>query len=274
MLEWSQESIYAGWFDIDWKPDHPYLRGKLLVPLLGEQYGIELEAGKLALKFDRANGDFAIWAYDQHKLPICPLHYSRILGDADPELERIGDTFAGLPDWHPQIVGRAGELKAELGRLAGDDPAVQQAIDAAVSQLNRDPAMLDALIRDQHWRAAHFRLAGDDINYRRFFDINDLAGLRMELPELFDHTHALVLRLLEQGTLDGSASTISTGSSTRRDIWSGCATKPRVRSILSSRKFSQITKPYARIGRSRVPPATISPIWRWRSSSTLQRKTG
>ena len=203
VLEWGQESVYAGWFDIDWKPDHPYLRAKLLVPLLGEQYGIELEAGKLALKFDRANGDFAVWAYDRHKLPICPLHYSRILGDADPELERMGDTFAGLPDWRPQIVRRAGELKAELGRLARDDPAVQQAIDAAVSRLNRDPAMLDALIRDQHWRAAHFRVAGDDINYRRFFDINDLAGLRMELPELFDHTHVLVLRLLEQGTLDG-----------------------------------------------------------------------
>jgi hypothetical protein len=111
--------------------------------------------------------------------------------------------FAGLPDWHPQIVRRAGELKAELGRLARGDPAVRQAIDAAVSQLNGNPAMLDALVRDQHWRAAHFRVAGDDINYRRFFDINDLAGLRMELPELFDHTHVLVLRLLEQGTLDG-----------------------------------------------------------------------
>jgi (1->4)-alpha-D-glucan 1-alpha-D-glucosylmutase len=170
---------------------------------LGEQYGIELEAGNLVLKFDRANGDFAVWAYDRHKLPICPLHYSRILGDADPELKRMGGTFCGLPDWHPQIARRAGELKAELGRLARDNPTVQQAIDAAVSRLNGNRAMLDALIRDQHWRAAHFRVASDDINYRRFFDINDLAGLRMELPELFDHTHVLVLRLLEQGTLDG-----------------------------------------------------------------------
>ena len=203
VLEWGQESIYAGWFDIDWKPDHAYLRDKLLVPLLGKQYGIELEAGNLALKFDRANGDFAVWAYDRHKLPICPLHYSRILGDAHAELERMGDAFVGLPDWRPQIVRRAHELKAELGRLARENSAVQQAIDTAVSRLNRDAAMLDALIRDQHWRAAHFRVAGDDINYRRFFDINDLAGLRMELPELFDHTHVLVLRLLEEGTLDG-----------------------------------------------------------------------
>jgi (1->4)-alpha-D-glucan 1-alpha-D-glucosylmutase len=203
VLEWGQESEYAGWFDIDWKPDHAYLRGKLLVPFLGEQYGIELEAGNLALKFDRANGDLAVWAYERHKLPICPSHYARILGDAHAELESMGDAFAGLPDWRPQIVRRAAELKAELGRLARDDDAVKQAIDAAVSQLNGDPAMLDVLIRDQHWRTAHFRVAADDINYRRFFDINDLAGLRMELPELFDHVHALVLRLLKEGTLDG-----------------------------------------------------------------------
>jgi (1->4)-alpha-D-glucan 1-alpha-D-glucosylmutase len=203
VLEWGQESVYAGWFDIDWKPDHAYLRAKLLVPLLGEQYGIALEAGNLAIKFDRDGGDFAVWAYGRHKLPICPLHYGRILGDAHPELERMGDTFAGLSDWRPQIVRRAGDLKAELGRLARDDDAVQQAIDVAVSRLNSDPATMDALIRDQHWRIAHFRVAGDDINYRRFFDINDLAGLRMELPELFDHTHSLVLRLLEEGTLDG-----------------------------------------------------------------------
>ena len=203
VLEWGHESQYAGWFDIDWKPDHPYLRSKLLVPFLGKQYGIELEAGNLALRFDRANGDFAVWAYERHKLPISPLHYTRILGDEHAELERMGDSFASLPDWRPQIVRRAAELKAELGRLARDDAAVQQAIDAVVSRLNDNPAMLDALIRDQHWRAAHFRVAADDINYRRFFDINDLAGLRMELPELFEHTHSLVLRLLNEGTIDG-----------------------------------------------------------------------
>ena len=155
------------------------------------------------MRFDRANGDFAVWAYERHKLPISPLHYTRILGDEHAELERMGDSFAGLPDWRPQIVRRAAELKAELGRLARDDAAVQQAINAVVSRLNGNPAMLDALIRDQHWRAAHFRVAADDINYRRFFDINDLAGLRMELPELFEHAHSLVLRLLNEGTIDG-----------------------------------------------------------------------
>jgi len=70
VLEWGPESAYAGWFDIDWQPDHAYLRGKLLVPFLGDQYGTELSAGKLSLKFDAQDGSFAIWAYDFHKLPF------------------------------------------------------------------------------------------------------------------------------------------------------------------------------------------------------------
>jgi (1->4)-alpha-D-glucan 1-alpha-D-glucosylmutase len=203
VLEWGRESKYASWFDIDWEPDHAYLRGKLLVPFLAKQYGIELGAGSLVLKFRPADGDFAVWAYERHKLPICPLHYARILGDAHPELERMGDAFTNLPDWRPQIAGRATELKAALSKLALDDDTVQRAIDAAVTRLNAHPALLDWLIRDQHWRAAHFSVAADDINYRRFFDINELAGLRMELPELFEHAHSLVLRLLKEGKIDG-----------------------------------------------------------------------
>src|ERR1700739_3874398 len=71
-LEWGADSIYAGWFDIDWEPDQRYLLGKLLVPFLGDQYGAVLESGQLALRFDPETGEFAVWAYDRHKLPICP----------------------------------------------------------------------------------------------------------------------------------------------------------------------------------------------------------
>src|SRR3954449_1770098 len=74
VLEWGPDSVFAGWFDIDWDPDRRYLRDKLLVPFLGNQYGIELEAGRLRLKFDADAGSFAVWAYGVHKLPICPLH--------------------------------------------------------------------------------------------------------------------------------------------------------------------------------------------------------
>src|SRR5579864_5447700 len=73
VLEWGPDSIYAGWFDIDWDPDRRYLQDKLLVPFLGDQYGLELERGHLRLKFDGELGAFAVWAYDVHKLPICPI---------------------------------------------------------------------------------------------------------------------------------------------------------------------------------------------------------
>ena len=87
VLEWGLESEYAGWFDIDWDPDRRYLRGKLLVPFLGDQYGAVLESGQLLLRFEPETGGFAVWAYGTHKLPICPLDYQRLLGDEDPELE-------------------------------------------------------------------------------------------------------------------------------------------------------------------------------------------
>lgn len=209
VLEWGPDSASAGWFDINWTPDPVHLKEKLLVPFLGNQYGAELHDGKMRLKFDLDEGSFAVWAYDTHKLPICPYHYARILGDAHRELERIGDEFVNLREWRPQVGRRAGELKAELAQLAGTREDVRDAISEAVDRLNGESGnaaswrALDALIQDQYWRAAHFRVAADDINYRRFFNINELAGLRMELPDVFDHTHQLIARLLEDGTLDG-----------------------------------------------------------------------
>jgi (1->4)-alpha-D-glucan 1-alpha-D-glucosylmutase len=209
VLEWGPESEYAGWFDIDWDPDRRYLQGKLLVPFLGDQYGAVLESGQLALRFEPETGDFAVWAYERHKLPISPLHYQRVLGDEHPELERLGDAFSGLPEWRPRIARRAKDLQAELGLLARQNSDVLQAVQAAVNRINGELGRsetwrrLDLLIQDQHWRAAHFRVAADDINYRRFFDVNELAGLRMELPELFDHAHRLAFELLGDGVLDG-----------------------------------------------------------------------
>ena len=209
VLEWGPDSAYAGWFDIDWESDQAYLHDKLLVPALGAQYGAELEAGKLTLKFDPTAGSFAVWAYDTHKLPICPLHYGEILGDDDPMLERIGDGFSGLPAWRPQVLRRAEGLKGELLSAVRRDPDLGRAVEAAVARLNGKPgdaaswAALDAVVRKQFWRVAHFRVAADDINYRRFFNINDLAGLRMELPAVFDHAHRMVTALLRDGTIDG-----------------------------------------------------------------------
>lgn len=208
VLEWGAESPHAGWFDIDWEPYRGYLHEKLLVPVLGDQYGVELDAGRLVLAFDEQAGEFAVWAYDSHKLPIYPLTYADVLGDEHAVLERFGDQFGALHDWRPQVARRAAELKRMLAEAVRADVSVREALARAVERLNRPDGEdsrreLDALIRKQHWRAAHFRVAGDDINYRRFFNINDLAGVRVELPEVFEHVHKLVLGLVADGSIEG-----------------------------------------------------------------------
>jgi (1->4)-alpha-D-glucan 1-alpha-D-glucosylmutase len=207
VLEWGPLSPYAGWFDIDWEPSNRYLTEKLLVPILGDQYGAVLEDGDLVLRYDEEAGEFAVWAYDTHKLPICPLQYSSILGDEHEDLERLGDEFCALMEWRPQMERRANELKQELAALLKANQLARTSLDRALDRLNGRQDLtrpeLDTLIRAQYWRASHFRVAGDDINYRRFFNVNDLAGLRIELPEVFEHAHGLVFRLLREGVIEG-----------------------------------------------------------------------
>ncbi len=208
VLEWGEEAEHAGWFDIDWDTDRPDLKGKLLVPLLGDQYGVALEAGHLQLKFDAGDGSFAVWAHESHKLPVCPLHYDAILGEDNPTSARLGDAFSYLLRWKPQVMRRARELKDELAKAA-KDPAVRTSIASAVSALNGRAGetaswnRLDALIARQNWKPTQYLVASDDINYRRFFNIATLAGLRMELPDVFDHSHRLALGLIREGRLDG-----------------------------------------------------------------------
>ena len=198
VLEWGPYSQYAGWFDIDWSAQD----GKLLAPVLGAQYGEELRSGKLKLHFEE-DGSFAVWAYDSHKLPIHPLTFPLILGHQHPALDRMADLFLDLPQWRPQVAERARALKSELVALANKDEGVRAAIDARVEEFNSDWRELDRLIRDQFWRVAFFRVAEDEINYRRFFNINDLAGLRIEVGPVFDHVHARIFRMLESGEIDG-----------------------------------------------------------------------
>ena len=198
VLEWGPELRFAGWFDIDW----PAGGGKLLAPVLGAQYGEELRRGKLALGFDD-DGTFAIWAYGAHKLPICPLTYPMILGHDSEALDRMSDKFLDLPQWRPQIAEQALGLKAELSDLALSDAETRREIDERVDAINRDWREIDRLICAQVWRVAFFRVAEDEINYRRFFNINDLAGLRMELAPVFAHAHARALSMLKTREIDG-----------------------------------------------------------------------
>lgn len=209
VLEWGQESAYAGWFDIDWQPEPSHLRGKVLVPVLGDQYGAVLAGGGLELCFDAAAGEIAIWAHGAHKLPIHPGHYGRVLGSDHAELEKLSDAFSHLEGFHPHEQRRAGQLKADLAALVAAEPEVAQAVAERLAHFAgmagelESWKRLDRLIADQHWRVAHFRVAADDINYRRFFNISDLAGLRIEHEELFDHAHRLVFELIAEGVLDG-----------------------------------------------------------------------
>ncbi|MCW2243872.1 malto-oligosyltrehalose synthase [Azospirillum canadense] len=208
-LEWGPDSPYAGYFDIEWEPDRRYLQGKVLVPLLGDQYGAVLESGALELRFDKEAGSFAIWAYGTHKLPVRPVDYGTVLGTDHPDLERIGDGFLHLDYVRPHQIRRSESLKAELAALVAEKPDVAEAVRRRLKRFQGEPGELESwnrlneLIAQQNWRAAYFKVAADDINYRRFFNINELAGLRMEEPELFDVSHRFVLSLVDNGTLDG-----------------------------------------------------------------------
>jgi (1->4)-alpha-D-glucan 1-alpha-D-glucosylmutase len=209
LLEWGKDSIYADWFDVDWESHSEYLRNKLLVPFLANQYGEALAAGDLQLKFDPAMGEFAIWAHEVHKLPICPLHYSLILEENSPEIAKLRDGFAALTESGRQVTRRAAELKNQLAQLARTREDALAAVESSVKRFSGIAGQLesweplDELIQKQCWRPAYFRVAADDINYRRFFNINELAGIRMELPEVFEYTHRFILGLLRQGVVDG-----------------------------------------------------------------------
>ncbi len=184
VLEWGPDSPYAHWFDIDWTA--PALAGKVLMPFLAQPYAIALAEGALALHLD-PQGRLAVWAHDTHRLPICPRDYGHVLQTAGsvlaPAFQHITHAPPGDPRW-PALFLHLGAERPDLSAFT-------------------DPARLDALIRRQHWRAARHTLAADAINYRRFFTISDLAALRVESPQVFAQTHALVLSLVEEGLVDG-----------------------------------------------------------------------
>ena len=269
VLEWGPDSEYAGWFDIDWDPDQRYLRGKLLVPFLGDQYGAVLESGQLALRFDPETGGFAVWAYDTHKLPICPLHYAPHPGRRAPGAGTAGRRVLRPAELAPARRRSApGTCRPSSARWCASETMCARRWRRRSRGSTASPGAcetwreLDALIKDQHWRAAHFRVAADDINYRRFFNINELAGLRMELPELFDHAHRPRVRAAaRRRRWTDCASTMSMGCSTQRAICCGCGSGRRGHSTSWSRRSSRGTKHCARIGRSRARPVTNSPIW-------------
>ena len=227
VLEHGAGSRYAHVFDIDWNPAKPELAGKVLLPVLGDQYGIVLERGELRLELN--DGVFTV-RYDETVLPIAPQSYSRILGHRIDELEAtLGPSHPGLEElkalttWFTALAprpdrdrerprGRLQDKAAGVERLAAllrQSPEVQTFLDETIHRFNgtsEDPRsfdLLDELLGEQAYRVAFWRVAGEEINYRRFFDINQLAAIRMEDPDVFAETHRLVFRLVGAGRVTG-----------------------------------------------------------------------
>ncbi|PQV46368.1 malto-oligosyltrehalose synthase [Paraburkholderia sp. BL21I4N1] len=204
ILEWGRHSAYARHFDVDWHSPDPALRGKVLAPTLGAPYGEELAAGRIAMHFDADSGRFYI-GYGPHVFPVCPIDYASILqGAGRADLNALAERFNGLttqPTDHPRAA-EARELLREFVAQQGSS-ALDTALEAYAPG---DPATRDRLhrlIERQHFRLAWWRTASDEVNWRRFFDISTLAGVRVERPEVFDAVHALIFRLYQEGVVDG-----------------------------------------------------------------------
>lgn len=226
VLENGPSSPYAGYFDIDWDPVKTELKGKVLLPLLGDQYGDVLERGELQLRF--ADGALRVRYFD-HDLPINPRQSPRVLGldldrlerqlDGDPaarEYLSILTALQNLPVYTEQEPARIVERQREkevardrLARLVAESAAIRDHVEAAVRAANGTPGdrasfdRLHALLEHQPYRLAYWRTAIDEINYRRFFDINELVGLRMESPEVFAATHRRLREMIAAGQVTG-----------------------------------------------------------------------
>jgi len=206
LLEWGQRSPYAKFFDIQWNSPDPLLKGQLLQPFLSTDYGTVLQNGEVPLRFDAEHGSFRVEHY-QHHFPINPGTYAPLLNAARrPELEALTQAFSRL-DNHPQAYEQAQQLKDELADLLKADPGLIEAIESGLEQFDsRQPdgfKRLHRLLEQQDYRLASWRTAGDDINWRRFFDINELGGLKVERSQVFEATHAKIFQLIAEGLVDG-----------------------------------------------------------------------
>lgn len=229
VLENGPASLYGRFFDIDWESLNPGLQGKVLLPLLGEHYGVVLNRGELRLTFDPERGEFSLFYY-QHRLPIDPATYPRIIsrrqehlaevmGKDHPqlfELQALSTAFGHLP---PRLTADPAQQaerqrdkevhKRRLATLYASNSDVAHHVAENLRELNGRPGdapsfdTLHELIQAQSYRLAFWRVASDEINYRRFFDINDLAALRMEESAVFEATHRFVLDLVAAGKIQG-----------------------------------------------------------------------
>ncbi|MVV49833.1 malto-oligosyltrehalose synthase [Pseudomonas sp. PB120] len=204
LLEWGRLSPYGEFFDIQWHSPDPLMEGQLLLPFLGSDYGVALQDGTLPLRLDAGRGAFHVEHYE-HRFPICPMHYGELLNGDDERLKSLAERFSTL-SYQTDAHSLAMPLKDELRELASD-PAVLQVIQQNLksydSLTTEGFQRLHTLLERQSYRLASWRTAADDINWRRFFDVNELGGLRVERPAVFEATHAKIFELVTQGWVDG-----------------------------------------------------------------------
>ena len=225
-------SEYADFFDLQWDPLKPELRDKLLLPILGDQYGAELEAGRIRLEFD--DDGFRI-VYGDTKLPVDPQTIPIIFEPVEDQMDGFGDRsrasnyemekqelrdlLLGMRNLPPHATAEAEPaekrrrtlplLMEAFTALERRSSWIRQLTEKAVAQLNGRPGevrsfdWLHRLLEAQVYRLANWRVSGEEINYRRFFDINDLIGLSMQNPAVFAATHELLRRLLAEGMVEG-----------------------------------------------------------------------
>src|SRR5262245_5827860 len=203
VLECGPLSPHADFFDIDWRDQYQSGPARVLVPILDQQYGVVLEAGRFSLRFDASAGTFSLH-YEDLRFPVSPATYADILAgaarepdcpdDARSALETLAEAFRSLSrgDDGPIPRGRRDELKRQVAAAANE--AVVRAIEAHLAAVNghagdpRSVDRLDEIISAQHYRLAHWRTGAHEVNYRRFFAIDTLIGLRMENPKVFEET--------------------------------------------------------------------------------------
>jgi len=227
VLENGPASKYAHYFDIDWNPPKEALRGKVLLPVLGDQFGRILEDQQLQLAYHDQR--FVVRCYERH-LPTDPATWLPLLRralehistqlDADVpermELESILTSLEHLPQRDAVDAETSAERYREievsrrrLSALHESSPQIAQGIEQAIEEINGrrgDPSsfdQLEALLAAQPYRLCYWRVATDEINYRRFFDVDTLAAIRVEDPEVFEGVHQLILRFVRQRWVTG-----------------------------------------------------------------------
>ena len=212
VLEWGPASPHAASFDIDWDQLPYRARGGVLLPIIGSSYGQALENGEIELRYDPTEGSFSAW-YFEHRLPIAPERYGEILRmivrETAADDTASGKAILALASRHQGLRHpnrkEAPVFKAELKAIRGAADIIARGLDAYRAGADRPaPTLaLHHLLERQHYKLGHWRLASSDINYRRFFDVNTLAGLRVEDAGTFEAVHRLVKRLIAEDKLQG-----------------------------------------------------------------------